>query len=86
MTFFNQDQKNCFFCQLGFSSKIEVPKLSSAQNLHSSAWLKLKNFSSNSSLISVMVIPFVEFSRGDTKFVVIPVVDFSRGGGDTKFE
>ena len=40
----------CQYFQLGFSSKIEVPQLGSAQNLHSSGSLELENSSSNSSL------------------------------------
>ena len=39
------------YCQLGFSSKIEVPQLGSAWNLHSLSSLDIENSSSNSSLI-----------------------------------
>ena len=38
------------YCQLGFSSEIEVDQLGSAQNLHSSAQLELENSGSGSSL------------------------------------
>ena len=41
----------CQYCQLGFSSKIEVPQLGFAWNLHSSTWLKPENSSSKSSLL-----------------------------------
>ena len=39
--YYESRAKNDFFCQLSFSSKIEVPKHGSARNLHSSARLKL---------------------------------------------
>ena len=39
------------YCQLGFSSEIEVAQLGSAPNLHSSAGVKLENSGSGSSLI-----------------------------------
>ena len=41
------------YCQLGFSSKIEVPQLGSTRlgTLHSSALLELEKSSSNSSLL-----------------------------------
>ena len=42
----------CRKCQLGFSSKIKVPQLGSARNLHSSGSLEPENSSSNSSLLS----------------------------------
>ena len=44
----------CRNCQLGFSSKIKVPQLGSAQNLHSSGSLEPENSSSNSSLIGTV--------------------------------
>ena len=40
--------------QLGFSSKIEMPKLGLARNLPSYAWLSSGNFSLNSSLIDTI--------------------------------
>ena len=40
----------CQYCQLGFSSKIEVPQLGSARNFYNSGSLKPENSSSNSSL------------------------------------
>ena len=39
------------YCQLGFSSEIEVPQLGSARNPHSSTRLELKNSGSGSSLL-----------------------------------
>ena len=44
----------CQYCQLDFSSEIEVPQLGSARNLHSSDSLKPENSSSNSSLLISM--------------------------------
>ena len=45
----------CQYCQLGFSSEIEVPQLGSARNLHSSARLELENSGSGSSLLISMI-------------------------------
>ena len=42
----------CRNCQLGFSSKIKVPRLGSAWYFHSSARLEPENSSSNSSLVN----------------------------------
>jgi hypothetical protein len=47
----NGEKKIEIFCQLGFSSKIKVPQLGSARNLHSSARLEPENSSSGSSLV-----------------------------------
>ena len=47
------------YCQLGLSSKIEMPQLGSARNLPSSARLEPGNFSSGSSLVNNEIIVIV---------------------------
>ena len=51
----------CIYCQLGFSSKIEVLQLGSARNLHSSGSLEPENSSSNSSLQHRIMINHIFF-------------------------
>ena len=51
-------------CQLGFSLKIEVPQLGSAQKLHSSGSLEPENFSSNSSLVFTLSVSFQKTNAG----------------------
>ena len=68
-----------FLVQLGFSSKIKVPQLGSARNLHNSAWLEPENFSSGSSLNSIYHIPKTKvgrylqnFQKNWTSFMELP--------------
>jgi hypothetical protein len=44
------------YCQFGFSSKIGMPQLGSARNLHSSARLEPENSSSGSSLLIIHIL------------------------------
>ena len=55
-------RKYSTYCQLRFSSEIEVAQLGSARNLHSSAWLELENSGSGSSLQNTLFCLRVCFS------------------------
>ena len=84
----------CRYCQLGFSSKIEVPQLSSARKLHSSAWLEPKNSSSNSSLVTSGFLTAIKLSPSYKLFFSpfcifcnpLVVIDMITGKSDNVFD